>query len=100
MAFIGKSAVSPARFRLVAQQLVPTLNYPSLEIRRAARNGINPVFFHSTKKGPAQAVPQLLYPAPQPPSGFFIGKKPPCESLDRAFELWNRFFSPACLQKK
>ena len=51
MAFIGKSAVSPARFRLVAQQLVPTLNYPSSEIRRAARIGTIVVFSYSTKKG-------------------------------------------------
>jgi hypothetical protein len=50
MVFIGEPATSPARFRLVAQRLVPTLNYPSSGIRRAARNGINPVFFPRNKK--------------------------------------------------
>jgi hypothetical protein len=38
----------------------------------------------------ATAVPQLLYPGPQSPSGFFIEKKPPCKTPDRAPELWNR----------
>jgi hypothetical protein len=36
------------------------------------------------------AVPQLLYSGPQPPSGFFIKKKPPCKTLEWARELWNR----------
>jgi hypothetical protein len=36
------------------------------------------------------AVPQLLYPGPQLPSGFFTKKKPPCTTLEWARELWNR----------
>src|ERR1035441_4935787 len=35
------------------------------------------------------AVPQLLYAGPQPPSGFFAKRKPPCKALERAPELWN-----------
>ncbi len=38
----------------------------------------------------ATAVPQLLCPDPQPPSGFYIKEKPPCKTPEMARELWNR----------
>jgi len=43
----------------------------------------------------ATAVPQLLYPGPQPPSGFFTKKKPPCKAPERARELWKCSSAPA-----
>jgi hypothetical protein len=37
----------------------------------------------------------LLYAGSQRSSGFFIKKKPPCKTLERARELWNRSDHPA-----
>jgi len=45
---------------------------------------------HQLHGSPPTAVPQSLLPDPQPSSGFFAEKKPPCKTPEGARELWNR----------
>ena len=49
---------------------------------------------HRLHGSPPTAVPQSLLPNPQPSSGFFTEKKPPCMLSETARELWNRSRRP------